>query len=106
MSFLKIGNVSDFPEGAAVAVRVGARRIAVYRVDDEFFAIKNICPHEANPLHNAPPDGGAAVCRAHGWRFDLRTGQCLRGDRDSRVAVYPVKIDGDEVLVNFDRGSS
>ena len=103
MSFLKIGSVADFPEGKAVPVRVGARRIAVYRIGDEFFAVKNICPHEGNPLHHAPAENGAAVCRAHGWRFDLKSGQCLRGDRETRVAVYRVKVDGDEVLVNLDR---
>ena len=103
MSFVKIGIISDFPEGAPVPVRVGARRIAVYRIGDEFFVVKNICPHEGNPLHNAAPENGAAVCRAHGWRFDLRSGQCLRGDRETRVAVYPVRIDGDQVLVNLDR---
>ncbi|MGH9363347.1 MAG: Rieske (2Fe-2S) protein [Thermoanaerobaculia bacterium] len=39
----------------------------------------------------------------HGWRFDLRTGRCVRGDPEARVAVYPVQLQGGEVLVELGR---
>ena len=103
MRLVKIGTVADFPDGKVVPLRIGARRIAVYSIEGELFAIKNTCPHEGDSLHRAPPDGTAAVCRSHGWRFDLRTGACLRGRRDARVAVYPVTVRGDEVFIDLDR---
>jgi nitrite reductase/ring-hydroxylating ferredoxin subunit len=69
-------------------------------VRGELFALKDICPHQADSLHRLPPEGGAAVCIGHGWRFDLRTGRCLRGDPEARVAVYPVKVENDTVLID------
>ena len=101
--FVEVGKLSDFPPGSAVPRSIGARRIVIYRQGDEFFALKNICPHEGDFLHRLPASRGEAVCVGHGWRFDLRTGRCVRGDLNSRVAVYPVRIEGDNVLVGIGR---
>lgn len=101
--FVAVGRLSDFPEGKAVARTVGARSIVIYRSGGELFALKDICPHMGDALHRLPPSGSEAVCIGHGWRFDLRTGQCTRGDPQARVAVYPVQVNGDTVLVGVDR---
>ena len=93
------GRLADFPDGCAVPVTLGARRIVIYRRGDRFHALKDICPHEGGALHLRPPEGGEAVCAGHGWRFDLASGRCVRGDPSRRVAVYPVVVRGDEVLV-------
>jgi nitrite reductase/ring-hydroxylating ferredoxin subunit len=102
MAFRPVGKLADFPEGKGVEVVVGSRRIAVYRVRGELFALKNICPHQGDSLHRLPPEAGAAVCIGHGWRFDLRTGRCIRGEPAARVAVYPVKVENDTVLIDVD----
>jgi nitrite reductase/ring-hydroxylating ferredoxin subunit len=101
MAFQPIGKLADFPEGRGVEVRLGARRIAVYRLGGELFALKNICPHAGDSLHELPPVGGAAVCRGHGWRFDLRSGRCVKGSPEARVAVYPVRLEGESVLIDL-----
>lgn len=99
MNFESVGKLDDFPDGRAREVRVGARRIAVFRVGEKLYAIKNICPHQAEPLHCLPPVNGQAVCIGHGWRFDLRSGACVLGPEGVRVATYPVRVEGDEVQV-------
>jgi nitrite reductase/ring-hydroxylating ferredoxin subunit len=98
-----VGGIADFPEGSAVPVAVGARRIVVYRHRGAFHALKDICPHMGEQLHKLPARGGEAVCVGHGWRFDLASGRCVRGDPEARVAVYPVEVRGDEVLVRIGR---
>ena len=100
MAFQEIGTIGQFVEGQPVEIRLGARRIAVYHVDGQLFALKNICPHEGVFLHKAPPRDGMAVCRGHGWEFDLKTGQCVRGRKDQRVATYPVKVEDGKVLID------
>jgi nitrite reductase/ring-hydroxylating ferredoxin subunit len=97
--FVAVGRLSDFPEGAAVPRTIGARQIVIYRQGGELFALKDLCPHQGDALHRLPPKEGAAVCIGHGWRFDLRTGRCLQGDLEARVAVYPVRVEGEAVLV-------
>jgi nitrite reductase/ring-hydroxylating ferredoxin subunit len=101
--FVPVGRLVDFPEGRPVARSIGARRVVIYRVGGELFALKDICPHQGDSLHRLPPQEGAAVCIGHGWRFDLRSGECVRGDPGARVAVYPVEVRGDTVLVGSGR---
>ena len=100
MAFQAVGSIDEFPAGQAVEIALGARRIAVYHVEGQLYALKNICPHEAVRLHKAPPRDCVAVCRGHGWEFDLKTGQCLRGEKDKRVATYPVKVKDGEVFID------
>jgi nitrite reductase/ring-hydroxylating ferredoxin subunit len=100
MSFRAVGRVDEFPEGSGVEVILGARSIVVYRAGCQWYALKNICPHEGVKLHQARPRGTVAVCRGHGWEFDMKTGACLRGQTGQRVAVYPVKIEAGVVYVD------
>ena len=58
------------------------------------------CPHQGTLLSEGEIVKDQLVCRAHGWRFDLATGerdlaprQCLR--------AYPVKSENGEVLVQL-----
>ena len=98
---VRVGSVEDFPEGSAVPVSVGARRIVVIRHGGALHAIKDICPHMGEPLHRLPPRDGAVICIGHGWRFDLATGKCIRGDPEARVAVYPVEVRDGAVMVRI-----
>ncbi len=96
---IRVGRVEDFPEGKGMPVIAGGRRIVIYRQDGALHALKDICPHMGEYLHHLPPINGMAACSGHGWLFDLRTGECRYGDLRARVAVYPVVVRGDEVLV-------
>jgi nitrite reductase/ring-hydroxylating ferredoxin subunit len=64
--------------------------IAVFRVEDDVYALENTCPHEGNPLVEGDVLGRELTCAYHGWRFDLETGSCLHGDEP--VRRYPVEI--------------
>lgn len=101
MSYVKVGHLDDFVDGKGSEVLIGARRIAVFRDGQEIRAIKNICPHEGELLHRCSPRDGAAVCVGHGWRFDLKTGNCTKGPSESRVAVYPARINEGEVEIDL-----
>ena len=101
--FVEVGDLADFPPGSAVPVTVGARQLVIYREGDRLHALKDICPHMGDELHRLPPSRGEAVCIGHGWRFDLRTGRCVRGDPEARVAVYPVVVREGKVYVGVER---
>ena len=95
-----VARVGDLPPGKGKLVKVDAREIAIFNVDGGYYAIKNFCPHEAEPLWRGRVEEGAVICPNHGWRFDLKTGKCVRlGDRDARV--YPVKVEGDRILIGL-----
>ena len=51
--------------------------VLVTRVDGEIIAGTSMCPHEDVSLVGGCIEEGTIVCSAHGYAFDLRSGQCL-----------------------------
>ncbi len=98
--YVKVGKVGDFREGRGVAVPVGGRKVAIFKVGGQWRAIQDRCPHMGASLADGRVQDGRVTCHWHGWRFDLESGQ---GDQRSKqwlcAQVYEVKIEGDEVYV-------
>ena len=119
-----VGKVSEIPpRGRKIVVPFRGRAgIGVFNVNGSYYALRNICPHKHGPLcmgeltgrfiANAPPstlgatliiedDGEMLRCPWHFWSFEIATGQCLV-DPEVRVKTYPVKIDGDDIVIDYD----
>ena len=65
----------------------------------EIKAFQGVCPHQDIALAEGKFDGKRVICRAHLWQFDAATGRGVNPD-DCALAVYPVKVEGDDVLVS------
>jgi nitrite reductase (NADH) small subunit len=63
-------------------------------------AVDNWCPHRRGPLGQGWLEGNLVVCPWHSWTFDLTTGQSDY-PANERVDVFPVKIEGDDILVDI-----
>lgn len=98
MEKIRVAAEDEIPEGGSRAVTAGARRIAVFRVGGRFYAVKDVCPHEASPLHGGAVRDGAVACPNHGYRFDLSGGACV-SHPGYRVATYEVRVEGGDVYV-------
>ena len=104
-------NVSDLPVGAAMRADLTLAdgsdvSVAVVHVGDgEFYAINDICSHGEVSLSEGEVDGCELECWAHGGRFDVRTGAVTALPPIDPVPSYPVRIDGERVLVNVDAPS-
>jgi 3-phenylpropionate/trans-cinnamate dioxygenase ferredoxin subunit len=76
-------------------------RIALVRVEDEFFAIGDECSHEDYSLS----EGEVLVeeceieCWKHGSTFELRTGRPCSLPATKPVPTYVVRVEGDDVIV-------
>ncbi|MDX6246142.1 MAG: 3-phenylpropionate/trans-cinnamate dioxygenase ferredoxin component [Frankiales bacterium] len=91
--------VTDVPDEGATRVIVGGIPLAIVRSDGEIYAIFDVCSHQDVPLSEGDVEDGAIECWLHGSRFDLATGRPIGLPATKPVPVYPVKIDGDDVLV-------
>ena len=58
------------------------------------------CSHAAIALSEGDVEGLQIECWLHGSRFDLRTGKPTGLPATEPVAIYPVQVDGDDVLVD------
>ena len=91
---------ADVTEGSALAVTVDGVDIALVRDGGEIYAIRDECSHAAIALSEGDVEGCEIECWLHGSRFDLRTGKPTCLPATEAVAIYPVSVQGDDVLVD------
>jgi toluene monooxygenase system ferredoxin subunit len=100
LSYQRACSLDDLWEGEMLEVDVADRAVLLVRLDGgEVRAFQSTCPHQDIPLAEGRFDGRALTCRAHQWTFDAATGQGIN-PADCRLAQYPVRIDGDDVMVD------
>jgi 3-phenylpropionate/trans-cinnamate dioxygenase ferredoxin component len=100
VSFVRACSVSDVPADAARGVVVDGTAVAVARDGDDWYAIYDECSHATIPLSEGELEGTDIECWLHGSRFDLRTGKPIGLPATEPVAIYPVRVEGDDVLVD------
>ncbi|MEE3193352.1 MAG: Rieske (2Fe-2S) protein [Candidatus Poribacteria bacterium] len=111
-----IGQISAFESGKLYALHVADTDIVLVRQDNEFFAIRDACPHRGARLSNGfltgkvaakyPGDqpkllrqGECIVCPWHGWKIDVRTGCSLLEPDRIKAKRYNVHIEDGRVFV-------
>ncbi|MGA7402733.1 MAG: Rieske (2Fe-2S) protein [Candidatus Sulfotelmatobacter sp.] len=77
-----------------------ARTICVANVNGTYSAMDNTCPHRGGPLGQGMIEGNKVVCPWHGWAWDTKTGVAAQ-DPNMKVALYPLKIEGGDVLIEI-----
>ena len=100
MSFVRACATSDVEPGAGLAVTVDDVAVAVVRDGDDWYAVYDECSHAAIPLSEGEVEGNQIECWLHGSMFDLRTGKPTNLPATEPVAIYPVRVDGDDVLID------
>lgn len=102
-SFVKVATLSDLPENGVAAFEHGGQRLALYRVGAAVYATTNICSHEHAYLSEGwlDTDDCTIECPLHGARFDITSGAVLSLPAYEPIASYPVRIEGDDVLVEI-----
>ncbi|MBI3251802.1 MAG: nitrite reductase small subunit NirD [Candidatus Omnitrophica bacterium] len=95
----KVATISEIEEGQAKPVDAGGKPVALFKVEGQFYALDNTCPHRGGPLGEGYLKGTEVTCPWHAWTFDVKTGAC-QGIPGVKQATFPVKIEGDDVLVD------
>ncbi len=100
MAWTRIAARSELPSDALIEVEINGRYIAVCNVGGEIRALDGTCPHQGGPLGEGALNGEFVTCPWHMWDFHSETGACSFNDR-VRVAVYPVRLEGEAVLADL-----
>jgi nitrite reductase (NADH) small subunit len=104
-------------EGERRLVELGGRTIGVFCLDGDYFALADRCPHRGAPLCSSGQvvdavegvgnaarvtrEGALVRCPWHKWDFEIASGRCAV-DARLRVRRYPVRVEGDELVVSLD----
>ena len=79
MAYATVMGLEELPEGGVKRCRVGRVEALVSRREGEVSAVKARCTHLPWRLPEAREEGGVVTCPFHGARFDLASGECVRG---------------------------
>ena len=104
MAFERVCALSEVPENGSLRVELADIDVAVVRFDGQLYALEDRCSHADVPLSEGDVEtfGGAPTieCFLHGSCFDLRTGEPTNLPATEPVDVYPVRVEGEDVLVD------
>ena len=102
--WVRLCGLAEAPAAGQVAeAEVEGVAVCVANVNGEFSALNNVCPHRQGPLGQGWLEGAAVVCPWHSWTFDVKTG-LAEYPVHARVKVYPLRVEGDDVLVEIEVG--
>lgn len=96
--WIKIAHCDEFKSSQGLAKRAKGEHIALFFVDDAYYAIENACYHQGVELHDGFVKDAMVTCSAHAWRFSLKTGACSR-DASIIMKTYKTKKEGHDIYV-------
>jgi len=98
---VKVAVISQVPPGTGKAVHAGAKQVALFNVGGTFYAIDSLCTHRHGPLAEGTLEGTIVTCPWHGSKFDVTSGQVVKGPASQAVSTYPVRVEGTDVLLDI-----
>jgi 3-phenylpropionate/trans-cinnamate dioxygenase ferredoxin subunit len=101
MAFVKVAKASGVPAGIVVGYETDRKSVAIVNLDGKFYAFEDRCPHRGAKLSTGLLSGNLVVCPLHGSQFDVTTGEKVYGPAHGPIKTYPVKVDGDDVLLDL-----
>ncbi len=100
----RIGKLADLEPGTARQVIIGEHRIALVRIEDDVYAIGDVCSHQDISLSEGEVlcEERQLECWKHGSAFSLLDGEPTSLPATRPVPVYDVRVvDGEiEVVVS------
>ena len=101
-----VGKVSDFAPNVGSTILYGESQLAVFNNEKrgEWYVTQNMCPHKqafvlSQGIIGDENDVAKVACPLHKKQFALADGHQLDGDLS--LITFPVKIVGDDVLVEL-----
>ena len=100
---VRLCDLAALADGQPVRIDIEGHRLAAVRIGDNAYAIGDQCSHANFSLSEGHLDVQrcSLECPKHGSNFSLVTGEPDCFPATKPVAVYPVSIDGDDVIVEL-----
>ena len=88
---LKVCSESQLKDGSVKTLKILARNVAVFRLQGTLYGLEADCKHMRASIAHGAIEGTIITCPAHGWRYDITTGECLN-ESWARLKTYPVDV--------------
>ncbi len=97
--YRKIANVEEVESGKCKLFQMHGVSVALFNAAGAFYAVQDYCPGDGGSLSEGTLIGSAVMCASDKALFYLPTGECVDPQHLPRLAVYEVRIAGEEITV-------
>jgi len=110
-----VAAAGEIPPGGRKLVEVAGRRVVVFNLGGEFFALGDRCPHQGGSLaagcvtgevsspgpgrYNYTRRGEVIRCPWHYWEFDIRTGRSRFDPGRVKTRRYEARVEPGAALL-------
>lgn len=101
MSWISVCGIQDVSEDEPKAVEVDQKKIGIFVINEQYFAIENVCPHAFALLTEGFVEDQSVECPLHEAIFDIPTGQLQSGPGCRNLCTYPVRLEGQNIQIQF-----
>jgi nitrite reductase (NADH) small subunit len=91
-------NLKDLSRRRKMLVRVGDQDVALFLINDQVYALRDVCMHKQRSLSKGTVLHGHVICPGHQWSFDPATGYVDEQDRCQ--PTYEVRVEDGAVYVD------
>ena len=99
LHYTHLASLKDLETRRLICVKSDSYRILIALTEDKIYAVDDMCTHEDASLSKGSLHGDCVKCPLHGSRFRLETGEALDDPAEAALNTYPVKVEGDKILV-------
>lgn len=78
-------------------------RVIVLKIDDQFYAIDELCNHDHLSMEDGEIEGDEIVCPFHGARFCLKSGEVKAPPAYENVISFPIRVEKGRVQIRDPR---
>ena len=97
--WIDVAAIDDIEDGVPLAAEANGTPIALFRVEDEFFALYDLCSHGAARLSDGFVEDKCVECPLHQGLIDLASGEPRSAPITEPVKSYPTRVVGDRIEV-------
>jgi naphthalene 1,2-dioxygenase system ferredoxin subunit len=88
-----VAAAADIPDGWAVAVHIGPRRLALVNLNGRIHALDGTCSHAGGPIGDARVAADGSIgCPWHDARFDACSGAAVCAPARKGLRTYPTAV--------------
>jgi len=90
--WIAVFNENTLMNGENSVIDIDGTDIAIFKIDNEFFAIEDVCSHDGTEIASGELDGDEIICPRHGARFCVKTGTVKSAPAYEDIHSYPIRI--------------
>jgi nitrite reductase/ring-hydroxylating ferredoxin subunit len=102
LTWVAAPDANALPVGEVMKIEAEGHVIALFHLEDGYFATQDVCTHAVASLADGYVDGDQVECPVHAGRFCIRTGAVESLPATKPLKTYPVRTDGGKVSVGIE----